>query len=716
MGIHYETAKFRGLLVAHENGKLVLPNFQREFVWNLDQQRGLLTSVLADIPIGSILLLRGSASDFVSRRFGRQSTATPAQECSFLLDGQQRLSCIAYFLDDPFGETADWESAINDTFSKLRYRWLVKVAPAEAQPTPDPFGYAHLSFKGVREEPEALRDFVVPIKINEKEANRHVVHPAWFQEQLTHGRDEGEIRLQIARELAERGLVPLWEIRSRPDDPASLHGLAVRLIAAARADELKARTGPVEAEVLRAAREVEPQLVAQAEVTYADLDGAIGKMEATWVKTVRDYLDGLAEREVPQVILPGEEIDRAIPIFEVMNQGGTPLTTYDLVVAKMARASRGGSTPAKSLTDELIDLASRRREEITDEVWDGNSATRPRAWNLSDYNFVLERGSLSKSFKDAFLNLLSITAQLERVPVDELETEHIKRGAVMKLKPEDVQRLWRDVAIAVSRAWAFLNLRCGIRSSSDLRNKLILIPLGYILMERSRWGDAEILDRLEYWYWCSVLAGTYASRQNDNCIQDIKHLHSWLVEGGENPLLSRERLVLDAESYSARSTLLREDEEAGVASDVSEYVAQYVLSRNPYDFLEDNIRLAAWDSDQELELHHVIPLRSATTVGESTTAVRRSRHILNSPLNKTYILKKTNRRLRDYQPDRYVEILPEAAPLSHFFPSDPESYAKREDEEDEDYYKRILENRYEHLWWAVNEELGRLRRDVAPGA
>ena len=45
MGIHYESATLRDIIDSHARGKLVLPNFQREFVWSVEDQRQLAARI-----------------------------------------------------------------------------------------------------------------------------------------------------------------------------------------------------------------------------------------------------------------------------------------------------------------------------------------------------------------------------------------------------------------------------------------------------------------------------------------------------------------------------------------------------------------------------------------------------------------------------------------------------------------------------------------------
>lgn len=56
MPVSYPEIQLRKLLEDGERLKLVLPNFQRDFVWTEDNQKFLIASLLLGIPIGNILL------------------------------------------------------------------------------------------------------------------------------------------------------------------------------------------------------------------------------------------------------------------------------------------------------------------------------------------------------------------------------------------------------------------------------------------------------------------------------------------------------------------------------------------------------------------------------------------------------------------------------------------------------------------------------------
>ena len=120
------------------------------------------------------------------------------------------------------------------------------------------------------------------------------------------------------------------------------------------------------------------------------------------------------------------------------------------------------------------------------------------------------------------------------------------------------------------------------------------------------------------------------------------------------------------------NTLLLKDEDHPVTSAMRNAILQYVLSKQPKDFLPlHEVRLNTWDiankkyfeykgKPQPLEIqdHHIYPLGSATTIGESSRTIRSDKkHILNSPLNRTYISSLANKLIRDKSPEEYLKYI-----------------------------------------------------------
>ena len=82
--------KISAILDQIDLGGLALPEFQRGYVWNRDQVRGLMQSLYFRYPVGSLLVWVTSTSGAVAR--GDQELQTGSVK--LLLDGQQRITSL----------------------------------------------------------------------------------------------------------------------------------------------------------------------------------------------------------------------------------------------------------------------------------------------------------------------------------------------------------------------------------------------------------------------------------------------------------------------------------------------------------------------------------------------------------------------------------------------------------------------------------------------
>jgi hypothetical protein len=99
--------KIEQLIGMARSGQLVVPEFQREFVWRAPQVQKLIDSVARGYPIGSVLLLkRSDRADFASRSIdAMEQPPDPTEDpirpdkvddkgVYYILDGQQRITSL----------------------------------------------------------------------------------------------------------------------------------------------------------------------------------------------------------------------------------------------------------------------------------------------------------------------------------------------------------------------------------------------------------------------------------------------------------------------------------------------------------------------------------------------------------------------------------------------------------------------------------------------
>ncbi|MCS4099938.1 DUF262 domain-containing protein [Salinibacter ruber] len=759
-GTYYDRISLKRLFRYHDENKLLLPNFQRNFVWKPEQQEALLASLIVGIPVGAILILEGSEDSFGYRKLSRteRSDVDAEEPVWYLLDGQQRMSTLHTILNDSLGSLEEWKENWDSIFYHLKLRWFLKILPEEEGV--DPFGFKELNFKNkfYGSNPEDVTDYIEYKRVYSTKKSRWY-HPEYLQnkekefqvaEEDGQGMEEVEYerldpkrrKLETARLFARKGYVPLFDVWNTDSSDRPLHLLTLRQMARQRADELRDEVGDDEDKIveLLQSTDVSPREALQRGDEEA-ISLAWNTKATDWAGDVTDFLESLLEVKIPHTRLPEDEIDRGIAIFEQMNTGGTELDTYDLIVARAARHEdyRGEQSLSKRVAGQLssgIELP----DSLTEEVHADEEI--PDNWSPVGMD-VIEDNSPSSRVRDEYLSFLSILSDLEYGDLENLTGDHTRSKKIMNLSTQDINEWSSKAVISLKRALCFLQFRCGIVSVKDVRYRRMILPIGYLFREDSNWEDKETHKKAEYWYWSSILGGAYKYEKNRVSINDITDLYKWATGEIDNPFQDRENSffesgdedeVFESKDFSDLETLVGyydEETESYVTAPrpVVDTLLQYVLSRCPKDFLPDDkneIRLCPWriaggqkvkiseDEEEELDLHdhHIYPLSGATSLGDSSKDIRKMSkskgeyHKLNSVLNRTYISDIANRIISDKKPDEYMKDIPHVSVVQHLIPTPFDNVYDSLEEED---YESVLMDRYRKISDKILEELDGLK-------
>jgi len=567
--------KLKELFQQIDEAKLVLPDFQRALEWKVDNQKELLSSFLVFLPIGNLLILKGSKNDFVAKKlcFPNQHIE-PKEECLYLLDGQQRISSLKSIFSDFFRDYNSWRDTWENIYSNLRYRWFIRIKPNNNEEE-DVFGWENLQFKGVKKcEPGLLVDKIEKEKIYKTKTDEWY-NPGYYPIDKNGEPIMGENRRKndIAKKAAERTFVPLYSIyESINSTQKPLHAYVLEKIAENRVDELKAEVEDGKRNIIELLQCVEDEIEYIVQNNQVDkILNAWSRLSARWSESILSYLNNLLDQEIPIIELPSDEISRAVSIFENINKGGTPLDTYDLIVAKAAR-----NRNLESLTKRISKMLN-NSITIPDSLWNGNYGIKPTEWYPKNMDTV-DDNDISKFFKNQYLNLLSIYSYFDYGNIQNLKTEYIKRCKILDIEHDKINNNTEPVVKALIRACAFLQFRCGVINVKSIPYDLMVLPIAYVLLNDNYWNDKDIINKIEYWYWSALFGGAYREGQNEQCIKDIKELYLWIT-GNDNPFKNWFNHILNDPGYSDEKVLLMDDENHDIPSSIHTGILQYILSQ-----------------------------------------------------------------------------------------------------------------------------------------
>jgi hypothetical protein len=705
MAITSNRVSLNDLISRNEENYVVLPNFQRKFVWKETYQKALVASILADLPIGSLLILKGGNKDFAARALCFDQEVTPKDECEYVLDGQQRLSTLKTAFFDVFNSGSTWKSAFDNLFYPLRVRWFIDLEPE--QNSDDCFGFERLNIKLLSSfEQDDLVPYLVTERIK-KTSPDFWFHPG-FSPKDANGQVMGarEKVNEIARLAAKKKWVPLHELRLKEK---GIHRFVLQRIAREQAERLAAQCADGKRNIKDIlGLDIDPANHEEVQVAWISL-------ATNWAVSTAVELEKIVSREIPTIALDKSEIKRAVCIFEAVNRGGTALAVYDLIVARSAREEKESLTvrikrqllshiPISLLYDET------KIKVVRDEGW------------TTDWIMAMDAESdvPSKQMQPQIVNMLSLVAFCKKNDPSEdfvLESpslSHIKKERHLSLTSTQINKSVDKAMTALARAFAFLQFRCGVRTVNDLAYSLMILPIAFVLHDDKHWTSDKSLKKIERWYWTSLFGGRYRERQNETCVDDINALAKWCDDLDQFDLSAADARILNYEGYSDRSILLREDPEQNVPTAISDGILQFILSCEPFDFADATpVRLSAWllsAKQVSAEIHHIIPLKNAAKLSESTNTLRRqSAHILNSPLNLTWITRESNRNLGAQPPSTYLAWLPTKLFPEHCLPSAVDFQQNTQSNESV-FYKQLLERRYEALLNAIRKRLNDLSK------
>lgn len=112
-----------------KENKLLIPIFQREYVWKNEQILKLLNSIYQQNPIGYVIIWKtiydkniDSNTSLINSIFPKTEEHTENTECEYILDGQQRLTTLSIIanLDKILNNINEYEKPVKNIFSMFK--------------------------------------------------------------------------------------------------------------------------------------------------------------------------------------------------------------------------------------------------------------------------------------------------------------------------------------------------------------------------------------------------------------------------------------------------------------------------------------------------------------------------------------------------------------------------------------------------------------------
>lgn len=358
---------FTGLISDIEKGQIKIPQFQREFVWDIKKSSKLMDSIIKGYPIGTFIFWKTNDRLRSIRNLGKFKLPAPndGDYIDYVLDGQQRLTSL---------------------FATL---------------------------KGLKIE-----------------------------------REEGKIEhydeMYVNLEAKEEEEIVVVDKENYKDD----------------------------------------QLIKLHDLLYGSIS-LLNSFNTKYHAKLDDYRTRINSYNFSIILIRDAAIDIATEIFTRINEGGKPLTVFEIMVAKTFDTNRN------------FDLAEKYKELIE---------------NLEEVNY--------ETITDATV-LQTVSVLLEK---------ECKRKTILKLNKSKFIDIWDDAVSAIESAVEYFRGFYRIPVSHLLPYNALIIPFAYFFYRHKDKPTGDAQKYLQDFFWRVSLGTRYSSAVESKLAQDIKRIDT-ILEG-----------------------------------------------------------------------------------------------------------------------------------------------------------------------------------------
>lgn len=641
---------FKDILKRIKTNDLVLPDFQRGFVWEQDRMKRLYASILAKIPVGSILSLESQDDKFNCKQIGARPRSRilkkTKKKVDYLIDGQQRFTSLlagfsTYYFENFFN--AEKDIASND----LLCLYFVKFPAKDNENSEDIFGVRNLSFK---------ERFFSSSEINAVIDSKYVF-------EISENVEKKQKAFEITNKKIFEDLYKYCTSPNPDETGANFYRFPLQFI--------NGHEGLI--------AEFRASIMDQIANHHKGKKKDIAKN--MWTNALSAYFtECLSEIGLEEIKVENSDKARAIDIYSNLNQGGVKLSILDLIIATV------GTKDDKNFYEQLLDSLN-TNFEFDKNVLSSEMQTLIQnqvSYNPFDIaNVITSKGEMKKMFTSVFLDVLALLTHknkgkkfsakaIKGEKTDKYFTPLVtKETEILKISAEDVMKNYKSTCVAIARALFFFQTRCGIREFDAINYKAQLTVVAYFFADESLFKNKKMHDLFEYWYWISIFAWMYPSNQKIDILSSIEKFESYIASSSpvsEFAYLKEFRTdVLNKKFYSDKETLTMcraAETEKYPSKSMTDYICQYYLSRGfGYKSFFVDKKNNKSDNDDinvfyegKLEIHHINPLGSdpKKKISQTTKELRtKADNPFNSPLNMLLITQYDNKLILDMDYSKY---------------------------------------------------------------
>ena len=703
--------------------KMLLPDFQRGFVWkDKNKQKALIASVLTKLPIGTILLLEIEKNTYGCKKIGfknrKPDIPDDQNKVLALLDGQQRVTVLTSFFSNELYVIGDSSEFVSPSLKRRYFLRCPKIK--DLLDKKDLFGARKLiAPEEIQKSQNQYPDYSTDEIISYIACIDNIKYKEIIYEDISNVNIDNLIEFCTSSSETNDGyLIPLYYLYGAANKSNMNHRKRLEKIIERIAEKYKneiidllktqgeirdfiitecfeeTEDGKAIAEDIKSALVTELQN--EDSDIYIKLTELLQNRSTQWARDISEFLEScVLKLELYKIEVNQANILRAIDIYQNLNLGGKALDIFDLILARAAIQSDNenlldvvkGCLIENHIQDYkafVKDCAPKIQTEYNsylDNQTEYSAAMQLGAWNQIE-------NELAVSFCKA---LMSVTGTLYHFWNDESEqvifaddrvkaftSKVTKSEYLLKIEPEKIDPLIRLACKGLDRACIFLQLRCGIRSVTEIQYKLVFVILAVIFSKDDWFHNKKVCDYLEAWYWGSIFSGSFKIEQNAAFQDNLKNILQLLNEVEKEPIAKPEYIInicnktFCDDKFANEEILLVDNQFVEPEEILKKSICHFYLAKTYSDILKNNANdkykqkqnsvFSECKNGETLQYHHIMPIGELGTIykdidkklNESGRKDRSNKY--NSPLNFMLISSLANRLILNSPLSYYIKF------------------------------------------------------------
>lgn len=331
-----------------------------------------------------------------------------------------------------------------------------------------------------------------------------------------------------------------------------------------------------------------------------DLQSRLSRLHEQWIRPIEEY-------EFPMVTLNEETSAPAVcTIFETLNRTGVKLSVFELLTARF---------------------------------WAQELNLR-KLWDEAKTEFdIIEDFEIDPYYVLQIIGLLEPGVDKE----GRARAPSIKRSDILDMDVEQPRQGWNAAIEGLASILEILLEECGVLIPGLIPYNTMLIPMAAVwASQRNDKGAEAGANRIKLlrWFWCATFGQQYENAPNSQAAKDFAELNRWM-EGGAPP-----ESVTSFKVESVQLRHVRPQQRATYRGTMA-----LILQNGALDFQKrGRITAQLLNAKNPVDDHHIFP-RAFLNEQRVAPALR------DCVVNRTYIDRLTNRRLKGRAPSEYFSEL-----------------------------------------------------------